>query len=225
MRNQKQSLFVNHMTGIMCAIILLPLLSGCSMARIAVEDLPINVARNQSNQTDVPVYEYGIELPPRAGIPIARLGAHGNGYANKEYLLLQLGKRGSKIGADFIVAHNQQINAGPTVTSYGRYSAISSTIQTLSIYGTAYVFAPVRLGAQWDTENVIIDLQPGMPAKSAGLEIGDRILAVNGNRTTNDPLAAPRALAACKPGDRVRIEVETENGIQRQVLVRAAGNN
>ncbi len=192
---------------------------GCAMSRIAVEDLPLSVQRGAPKSEPVPVYEIGISKPPRAVIPFARLGAHGNGYATKDTLTADLANRAAQLGADCVILGGSQINDAGSVTSYGGGLAISSPVRTLSLYGTACVYSRVRMGASWDSDFKITDVIPASPADKAGMRIGDRMLAVGNIRVAGDKLAFHRVMTTAKPGDVVPVEVVASDNTTRNLMV------
>jgi predicted aspartyl protease len=58
-----------------------------------------------------------------------------------------------------------------------------------------------------DGEFVVISVKPGGPAASAGLERGDRVVAINGEEARNIDLFRARQLLTTLPGENVRIEL------------------
>jgi hypothetical protein len=195
------------------------------MANVVVEPTPLGMTPNPKTKTPPPVFEVGTS-PGRPGIPIYRMGAHGNGYANRGYLSKRLAEKGQELGADFVMLEQQQVNAGPVVTSFGNGMAISDQVHTLSLYGTAYVWSPVKLGVRWGGPNFeIADIEPTGPGAAAGLKIGDRLLAVNDIRVMADPYAVSRITSKAKPGDVVKLEILDRQGNQRLVNARFVAND
>src|SRR5690606_16440031 len=66
---------------------------------------------------------------------------------------------------------------------------------------------------------VVEAVDPGAPARDAGIAVGDRILVWNGR---SDVAAAVRA-AALRPGDTVRVTIDpVDGGSDREVTITAA---
>jgi membrane-associated protease RseP (regulator of RpoE activity) len=185
---------------------------GCALSNIAVDSLPTGVQPGAAKREPVPAYDETTGRAPRAVVPFAAMGAHGNGYANRASLKKDLAGRAAAMGADCILIGGSQINQGPTVMSYGGGTAISQQVQTMSLYGWACMWAPVRLGLQWDKDNKVLDVVPGSPAERAGIVISDRILAIGSERITSDPWAAYRATWRARPGQTLDIEVVRVEG-------------
>jgi serine protease Do len=83
--------------------------------------------------------------------------------------------------------------------------------------------ARLWLGARFvreDTAITVADVQPGSPAAKAGLQPKDRILSLDGEKTT-DVLRLLRLLIHKKPGDTVRFQLERD-GKQLVVAVKLA---
>jgi PDZ domain-containing protein len=83
---------------------------------------------------------------------------------------------------------------------------------------TAVVVALTRLGVELDptgTGAVVLGVEPGTPADGS-LEVGDTIVAVDGDAIELYGDLAP-AVSARRPGDRVTLTVEAEDGATREV--------
>lgn len=64
-----------------------------------------------------------------------------------------------------------------------------------------------RLGIETDRGAFVTDIVPGTAAEAAGIEAGDVILAVNGDRV-DDPTDVGELILALEPGDRIEVTVE-----------------
>jgi regulator of sigma E protease len=67
-------------------------------------------------------------------------------------------------------------------------------------------------------------IAPDSPAAIAGLEAGDRIVAVGGNRTDTMMDAQLELLKSIVPGGRATLELEGASGERRSVVIEAAGD-
>jgi hypothetical protein len=131
-----------RLVSMLVVVVLAALSSGCALCNIAVDPVPTGVQPGPARAGAVPTYDELSGHSPRAAIPFAAMGAHGNGYANRQYLKNELAKKAASMGADCVVIANAQINNGPVVTSYGNGTAISQQVQTMSVYGFACMYAP-----------------------------------------------------------------------------------
>ncbi|MBI3818616.1 MAG: hypothetical protein HY286_08000 [Planctomycetes bacterium] len=211
----------NHSIKLIITFAIVSAAAGCKMANVVSTPLPTDVPAREKVVDIVPYYAIGTSMPPKGGIPFAQIGAHGNGYADFEYLCNRIAKKAAELGADFAIVYDSRTNQGPTITSiYGDLfssTAISSTIQTLSVYGYALVNSPVSLGTKFDDKNVIIDITPDLSFARAGIKIGDRVLAIGGIRLTGDPWAKYRAINLMSPNVSVKIEVVGPDNTTRTV--------
>ena len=198
---------------------------GCAASRVVTEDLPVTVQRGAPSAVLVPVFENGYTKPTRAVIPFAQMGAHGNGYATRDSLKRDLSLKAAKLGADCVWVSNSEVKNAGTVTSYGNGFAMSEPVQCLSMYGQACVWSPVRVGLAIDKDNKVTDVIPGGAADRAGLKINDRILAMNKNRLTGDPLAMSRALAVVVPGQEVDTEIVGPDNVTRHISIKCERND
>jgi len=71
---------------------------------------------------------------------------------------------------------------------------------------------------------LVAEILPGSPAEDAGLQVGDRILAVDGKRVGLAVGALARLIAQYEPGDRITLDVQAEDGSSRQVRVMLGEN-
>jgi S1-C subfamily serine protease len=96
-----------------------------------------------------------------------------------------------------------------TVGTYGGGIAMSSPIQTPSLYGVACRTPRVVLGARSggkDKDFVVQYVTKGGPAEEAGLTEGDKILTVNGRFVADDPFVWEKEIYSKQPGDRITVE-------------------
>jgi membrane-associated protease RseP (regulator of RpoE activity) len=196
------------------------LCSGCADAVTKIEKLNIAATPGPPKKEPVPVYESGGERPPRAMIPFARIIVSGNGYADREFLNGIIAKRAAELGADAaLVNPPQTAYAGTVTTSVSAYSAVSQPVYAMGAVGFACVWSPSKIGVQWDDQYRVIDVTPDGPAARAGVRIGDRVLAIGGERVTGDPLAASRAALKMLPGASVAVELVAPDNQTRVVHV------
>lgn len=207
-------------------LVSLLVLAGCKASNKHVQYLGVSVEKSPVKPDGVPVYDWNTLPPNRSVIHFARITINGNGYADYEYLKGELGKEAGRIGADCAYVEGGQTNHGPIVTSYGNGIAISDRIQTLSIWGAAGVFAPSRLGVQFESSDsqVLKDVDPSGSCGKVGIKIGEKIMAINGRRTAGDPYAIQRVMMYVQPGQSVKLEVADKDGNQRIVEVIAGTN-
>lgn len=206
-------------------IIGIAMLQGCATVNVKVERLPIEIGDLQPKQGEIPVYEWGVTMPERAGIPIAMIGAIGNEYADADFIKSRIARRAAKLGADYVVVSNRGTREGVTYGTYGGGAFFSGRSTLPTMHAQAVVFAPVRCGFFVDEENRVIDVSPSSPANRAGMRIGDRVLAINGDRITNEQFGMYRTLASASPGDRLTVELVNDANQQRTITIITAPNH
>lgn len=204
---------------VVCMILASMFVNGCAMSNVVVERTPLEMESGESRSDPVPIFEEGGTMSRRAIVPFASMGAHGNGYATKSTLKVDLARKAAQLGADCVLITQAQLNNAGAVTSYGGGIAISTPVQTMSLFGVAGMYAPVRLGTYWDKDYKILDVTPGSSAARAGIHIGDRILAIDGMRVTGDPYASWKAILKARPGQTGIVEVVGPDNTQRKCSI------
>lgn len=198
---------------------------GCADSVTRVEMLDIGVAGGPPGRELVPVYEAGTSRPPRAVLPFAKITVSGNAHCDREYLHNVVSRRARDLGADVVLVNPPQVAyAGTVTTAVSAYSAVSQPVYGVGTVAFACVWAPARIGVQWDEQYKVLDVTPRSPAARAGVRIGDRLLAINGERVTGDQFAAYRAVAKLKPGDAVPVEFVGPDNQTRTLLITAEPN-
>jgi hypothetical protein len=201
------------------AILLLLASFGCASADLVVEPYPTGAIAGPPRET-IPVYKDGLAALPGGGIPLVKIGARGNRHADADYLERRIAEKAAELGAEYAVVEAAKVNDEGTVLVYcgDPYSGVATTkpVHTLSLEATAYVRLPVRLGYVVDDDLLVIDVVPGLPMHAAGLRIGDRLLAIGGQRLGGDEYRHFRALTSLAPGQPV--EVEVAGGAQTRAL-------
>lgn len=192
------------------------MLQGCAATFFNVQPIPTGVTANAPSDIPVPVYSSD-EASRLSGVPFAWIVASGNGYSNYQTMTKDLGKKGAKLGADFVVVSASGSVTGPTVTSYGSGIAISQAQQFPQLGAFAYVKSKTSLGVAIDNDHVIKDVFPNGPAHKAGVRVGDRLLAINGSRTSTDRWALWRELGKAQPGQSIPLEIVGADQVTKTV--------
>ena len=195
------------------------MLQGCAASFFNVQPVPTGVATNSPSEIPVPVYTQD-EAATLSGVPFVWIVASGNGFATVETIKRDLGKKGGKLGADFVVLSTSGTTTGPTITSYGNGLAISQAQQFLQIGAFGCMNSKASLGVAIDNDHVIKDVFPNGPAHKAGVRVGDRLLAINGARTSTDRWALWREIGKAEPGQDVPLEIVGADQITKTVVVK-----
>lgn len=195
---------------------------GCNAVRVDVQRNP-TAPPTAAHMRAVEVFEQGA-VPSRSVLPIATLTAIGRsqpiGYAS---LKAALQSEAQTQGADAIAIVQSGTATGPTVHSFSGGIGISETLRYPTMSAVAYIWAPARVAFMVDDQNRVIDVPPG-PAMEAGVRIGDRVLAINGARITNNRSAFWEAVSKLRPGDTVQIELVDSQNQTRTVSCTATDN-
>jgi C-terminal processing protease CtpA/Prc len=205
------------------AVTLVTLVSfGCASADLVVEPYPTGAIAGPARDS-VPVYKEGFSAPPGGGVPLVKIDAHGNRHADAEYLEQRIAERAGELGADYAIVAATKVNDEGAVLLYtgDPYSGIATArpVRTLSVEATGYVRLPVRLGYVVDEDLIVIDVVPGLPMHAAGLRIGDRLLAIGGQRLGGDAQRHFRALTSLVAGQPVELEVAGGDNQSRVLTV------
>ncbi len=97
-------------------------------------------------------------------------------------------------------------------------AVFSVTSGPVNARGAIVAHFPVTGVAEAATLVEIRAVQPGSPAEKAGLKAGDSIIAIDG-ATVSSGEALAKAVAARKPGDAIRVDVQDRAGAKRTVSV------
>jgi len=192
------------------ALALMLLTTGCAMARGQHELFPTaNMMPPAKVRTEaVQLYRDGA-MPESGCFKVAKLAAHGNGYANAHTLEEKLQDEAADIGAESVIVLGSQVNNGMTVGTYGGGIAMGSTIQYPSMYGiacrTPQAFTGARTGGK-DKDFIVEYVTKGSAADEAGLIEGDKLLTINGRFVADDPFLWEKEIYARTPGEQVTIE-------------------
>ena len=110
--------------------------------------------------------------------------------------------------------------------------AASAAVAALALTGTVFAVtngavnaigaivthSPVTAIAEAATTVEIRAVQPGSPADKAGLKTGDSIITIDGSVIASGEALA-KAVAAKKPGDSIRLDLQDKAGVKRTVVV------
>jgi hypothetical protein len=201
-------------------VLVLALLGACSGGNAYYQRLDTGVVLGGPREGLAEFYDINAPLP-RPIIPVASISAAGNAYSSFDYLKQLMARKGAEIGADVVICHKAEtINAGYTTNYYSGWSIASTTpVNGPVVHGTAGVWSNVRLGVNFDDRSEINDVTPASGAWKAGIRIGDRVLAVEGVRITQDRFALYKAIANKHPGDTLSVEILPRSGDQRTVTI------
>lgn len=187
---------------------------ACSMAWGRHELLPPAKILGTSvprNPDQVILFREG-ETPPKTCIRIATVAAHGNGYATRETLEQTLVKEAAMIGAEFVVATQQQVTSDETVGSIYGGVILTDTIKRPHLYGVACRAATVRFGVKPDKDWTVLYVYPKTVAERAGIKEGDRVLSINGVHVLDDQYLIEKEISTRPPGTKVVVEYLTKGG-------------
>jgi len=190
--------------------------AGCSTAWGRHQLTPLaELSRSKGPcPTEVDVVRIG-QTPKRPIIRIALVAADGNGYATYETLEATLKQEATKVCADVVVVTGHQVTSDETVGTYGGGLFLSNTIKRPHLFGIAGRYAKVKLGMNCErTDGTINYVETGSCAEEIGLTEGAKILAVNGIFIGSDEFAIEREVLSREPGDTVRVEYLTKDGMK-----------
>ena len=200
------------------AVLLIILTAGCSMARGVNESLP----GGQYSQpitidpSHVRLFKDGVR-PNSPCARVAKIAAHGNGYATRETLERTLREEASKLGADIVFVGKGEVTKDETVATYGGGIALANQIQRPHLYGIACRSSKVAgLGVLMDsaTNGLITYVYPRSLASKLGIVEGDKLLAINGHPLQGDPFVIDREISSKAPGDRVTVELLKKDSVK-----------
>jgi membrane-associated protease RseP (regulator of RpoE activity) len=200
-------------------------LTGCSMARGVHEDLPPAAYATGSSTAagHVDVFKDG-DLPKRPVIRIAKVAAHGNGYATQATLEETLVQEAKKVNADCLVITASNVSKDETIGTYGGGLFSSAQIQRPHLFGVACKYAQVRLGINQDKDHVITYVTEGSPAATAGIVEGEKIIAINGVPITASPYLVETEVSVKRPGDTVKLELLDQSGQKQSKTITLSAN-
>lgn len=140
-------------------------------------------------------------------VRIAKVVAHGNGFATMETLESKLKEVTASLGGDLVYVTQYQVTNDETIGSYGSGLMISEQIKRPHLYGIACRYSKVRLGVNWGTpRGLIVYVTSGSIAEKIGLKEGYRIIAINGKFIDVNGYVLETELSAKNPGDKIKIE-------------------
>lgn len=192
------------------------LLVGCSMARGVNELLP---GAQYSKPVDITpsqiqVFKNGV-VPKMPCILVARIAAHGNGYATTETLEQKLREEAATLKSDVVIVEKLEITNDETVGTYGQGIMLADTIKRLHLYGIACRSSKIAIGFRYDRKLGTIEyVYANSLAARAGIIEGDKLLAVNGHPIQTDPFVVEREITSKLPGERATLEFLTKDNIK-----------
>jgi S1-C subfamily serine protease len=198
--------------------------AGCSMAWPASEMLPpasVVGRRVPVPPASVRIYREGTRTD-RPIVQIAKVAAHGNGYATRATLEKTLVQQAAQLGADAVVIVGQETTKDETVGSYGGGIVIANQIQRPHLYGIAVVWQKVRVGVNCsakDGQRTIDYVTHGSAAERAGIREGEKLLAIDGQFVGADEFEFERVFYQYNPGDTATFELLDNHGEKRSVRV------
>ena len=213
------------MTKTILAVSLVAILGGCASANVVHEDLPpASVMRDVVNMSGkIDVYKDGY-MPKRPVVRIAKIGAHGNGYANNQTLQAKMEQAALAMGADCLVITNGEVTKDETFGTYGGGIWMSDQIRRPHLYGITCKYSQVRLGVQADSKTGVIQyVTADSPAARAGIVEGQKLLAVNGIPYGGDNAILETEVSTKRPGDVVIIEVLNKEGVKESKKITLTG--
>lgn len=192
------------------------LLSGCGMSNGARESLPGASVVGTSSPKDpesVRLYKNG-EKPEKPVITIAKVGAHGNGYADKTVLEQRLRIEAAKLGADCVIVTNFEVTKDETVGTYSGGMMIANNIQRPHLYGVACRYANACVGFFLNNERecVVRYVKANSPAEKIGLVEGCTLLAINSIPMNGTHAVVEKEILSKNPGDKVTLEWLDKSG-------------
>jgi predicted metalloprotease with PDZ domain len=197
------------------------LLAGCSMARGVNELLPgaqyskpVDITSSQ-----IQVFKNGV-FPKMPCIYVARIAAHGNGYATTETLEQTLREQAAKLKSDVVLIDKLEISNDETVGTYGTGIMLADTIKRPHLYGTACRLTRISLGVT-NKDGIVQYVSANSLAARAGISEGDKLLAVNGQALYGDPFLIEREILSKSSGERVILEFLTKDNIKvtREIIL------
>ena len=191
------------------------LLSGCGMSHGARESLPgANVVATSSprDAESVRLFKDG-EQPDKPVIKIAKIGAHGNGYADKSVLEKRLQIEAAKLGADCVIVTGFEVTKDETVGTYSGGMMVSNSIKRPHLYGIACRYTKVSLGFFFNLKDYVVTyVKANSTAEKIGLTEGCKLLAVNGVPVTGGQTVMEKEMLSKNPGDKVTLEWVDKSG-------------
>lgn len=176
-------------------------------------------ALSAPSSQSVALYQEG-EVPNRACIRIAKVAAHGNGYATRETLESTIRDEAASIGAEFVVLTGEEITKDEVIGShYGGWgwgsmwgTSVYDSIKRPHLYGIACRNAAVRLGIHLDKDRRVTYVVRDSTADRLGIKEGDRLLAINGRFLAADSYTLDLEVLSKRPGDNIVVEYMTIEG-------------
>jgi len=172
--------------------------------------------------------EYFAHKPMRAALRIGIISSNGNGFSDFDDLIKKTKKKAAELGGDFILSEDSGVDSQTVYSpgystyqanahaSYGGYSgygsgnaqgysvgpSISTVHRPWSVF-SVWIYAPSDLGLRLDENNFVTGFHLNSNAEKAGVEIGDKLLGVDGKDVRDQALITH--LMKVKPGDLVQL--------------------
>jgi hypothetical protein len=170
-------------------------LCSCSMVSTSFTSEPyaiVCIPKNELNNV-----EFFRSKPQKPALKIGVINAGGNGFSNFDDLIKQAKRKAQTLGGDFILAEDEGVDSQTLyLPGYSNYQAnVNSFYGSASGYSTGpsistihrpwglfsvWVYAPSNIGIHIDDKNVISGFHLNSDAVSVGVQIGDRLLGIDG---------------------------------------------
>jgi len=169
--------------------------------------------------------------PSRLALRIGSISTNGNGFANFDDLIDEGKQKAAQLGGDFILVENSGINKqtyyspgystyqSNAVASYGNQNGYGSgqangysvgpSVSTINFPWctfSVWVYHPSKLGLTCDENNIVSGFHLNTDAEEKGVEIGDKIIGINGFDITDQKLL--ENIMTIRPGNKINLTLQ-----------------
>lgn len=223
-------------------LITMSILSGCAIAHSNF--VPVN--KVQLSPTEATAVEYNIVKPKRNAIALGVINVNGNGFSSHQDLIKEAKIKAATLGGDFIFQENAGAerktfynpgyssyesngnayankhygSANQNTSGYSVGPSVSTVDYPWAVF-SVWKYTPFQSGVDYDEKLIITGFHLNSDACSAGIEIGDKIIGIDGMDVKDERLS--QHSMKIKPGDHITYSVLRE-GKRMEFTVTALPN-
>lgn len=170
-------------------------LCSCSMVSTSFTREPYAIV--STPKSELSNVEFFRSKPQKPALKIGVINAGGNGFTNFDDLIKKAKRKAQALGGDFILAEDGGVDSQTLYSpGYSNYQAnVNSSYGSASGYSTGpsistihrpwgifsvWMYAPSNIGIHVDNKNMITGFHLNSDADSVGIQIGDRLLGIDG---------------------------------------------
>ena len=206
----------------------------------------VEVNKISTSPKDAEVVEYFVFKPRRSAITLGLISVDGNGFTSHQDVIKDAKKKAASLGGDFILEEKSGTETRTVVTpGYSSYQSNGNAFVNNN-YGSAYqnaygysvgpsvstiqlpwavfsvwIYKPSHTGLDVNDDSIITGFNLNSDAEEAGLNIGDKIIGVDGFDIKDDGLL--QHVMTIQPGDKIVCSI-TRDGKRMDFTITALPN-